>query len=231
MTPLRPLFLQKDLSCCIYQKICYNYHVVDEQTPNNQPAIEEKKPATRKIASGIWELLKIIIIAAIIVIPIRYFVFQPYIVKGDSMVPNFHTGEYLIVDELSYQLHNPGRGDVVVLKYPLDTSQRFIKRVIGLPGETVEIKDGTVAIAKDGKEIALDEKGYLPNLQGTAGTINVTLGKDQYFVLGDNRPFSYDSRGWGILPRKDIIGRAVFRVFPLAAMGYIAEPKYSLNFK
>jgi len=202
---------------------------VNEQIPSNQPVIggqNSDKSTVKKVAGGIWELLKIVLIAALIVIPIRYFVFQPYIVKGDSMVPNFHSGEYLIVDELSYRLHAPDRGDVIVLKYPLDTTQRFIKRVIGLPGETVQIQNGTVSIVKDGNAMTLNEKNYLPNLQGTVGSVNITLQNNQYFVLGDNREFSYDSRGWGILPKGDIIGRAIFRVFPLPALGYIAEPTY-----
>lgn len=202
---------------------------MNEQIPSNQPVIggqNSDKSTVKKVAGGIWELLKIVLIAALIVIPIRYFVFQPYIVKGDSMVPNFHSGEYLIVDELSYRLHAPDRGDVIVLKYPLDTTQRFIKRVIGLPGETVQIQNGTVSIVKDGNAMTLNEKNYLPNLQGTVGSVNITLQNNQYFVLGDNREFSYDSRGWGILPKGDIIGRAIFRVFPLPALGYIAEPTY-----
>src|SRR5437773_2899227 len=97
---------------------------------------KEPQENGKKYFSATWELLKVLIIAAIIVLPIRYFIFQPFIVKGDSMIPNFHSGDYLIVDELSYHLTNPQRGEVVVLKYPLDMTQRFIKRVIGLPGET-----------------------------------------------------------------------------------------------
>ena len=114
----------------------------------------------KKYLLSSWEFIKIIIIALIIVLPIRYFLFQPFIVKGDSMVPNFHSGDYLIVDEISYRMKNPQRGDVIVLKYPRDLSQRFIKRVIGLPGETVNVKDGKIIIYKDGKILNLDEKNY-----------------------------------------------------------------------
>ena len=173
-----------------------------------------------------WEILKILIIAAVIVLPIRYFLFQPFIVKGDSMVPNFHSGDYLIVDEISYRFSEPSRGDVVVLKYPLDTTQRFIKRVIALPGETVDIKSGVITVTKDGKTIDINEKAYIPSSLTTDGTVHTVLHGDQYFVMGDNRPFSYDSRRWGVLPKKDIVGRALLRIFPLSSISYIVKPSY-----
>ncbi len=195
----------------------------EPETPQNT---DNKESISKKVLSSAWELLKIIIIAAIIVFPIRYFLFQPFIVKGESMVPNLQSGDYLIVDEISYRFKDPQRGDVVVLKYPLDTTQRFIKRVIGLPGEIVEIKNGNIDILSNGKDLTLHEKKYLPNLLSTAGDINITLKSNQYFVLGDNRQYSYDSRSWGILPREDIIGRAVFRVFPLSNISYINVPSY-----
>jgi len=190
------------------------------------PSPAKKKKEFKEYALAVWDFVKIIIIAAIIVLPIRYFLFQPFIVKGDSMVPNFHSGDYLIVDEFSYFIGNPHRGDVVVLKFPLDTTQRFIKRVIGLPGETVDVKDGKVTITTiDNKTVALDET-YLPaNLQ-TIGTVHMVLKPGQYFVMGDNRPYSYDSRAWGMLPRQDIIGRAAFRLFPVTALSLIPVPTY-----
>lgn len=180
----------------------------------------------KKYLSVIWEFLKIVVIAALIVLPIRYFIFQPFIVKGESMAPNFQTGDYLIIDEISYIISNPERGDVVVLKYPLDTRQRFIKRVIGLPGETVDIKEGKITISKNGETFVLEEKKYLFDLKATDDNLTIALKENQYFVLGDNRPFSYDSRRWGALPRKDIIGKAVFRVLPLSQMTLILGPNY-----
>lgn len=174
----------------------------------------------------LWDFLKIVLIAAIIVLPIRYFLFQPFIVKGESMVPSFQSGDYLIVDEISYKFKDPQRGDVVVLKYPLDPSQRFIKRIIGLPGETIEIENGKIEIIKDGKNITLDEKKYLPENLITDGDIRLTLPENKYFVLGDNRPFSYDSRRWGPLPKSDIVGKAILRVFPITDISFIASPSY-----
>lgn len=183
----------------------------------NQEKTSFKTELTQKYIPFIWEVLKIFIIASVIVLPIRYFLFQPFIVKGDSMVPNFQSGDYLIVDELSYRFADPERGDIIVFKYPKDTTQRFIKRVIGLPGETVDIKNGSVTISKDGKSFILDEK-YLPLNLKTYGDIYTVLAGDEFFVLGDNREFSYDSRSWGSVPRKDIIGKAFLRILPLAAL-------------
>jgi len=193
---------------------------------NGNPENKNKKSLFKKQLYLAWDFLKIVLIAAIIVLPIRYFLFQPFIVKGESMVPTFQSGDYLIVDEISYKFGDPQRGDVVVLKYPLDLSQRFIKRIIGLPGETVEVKDGKVYIEKDGKDITLNEKKYLPGLLITDGDIRITLPEGKYFVMGDNRQFSFDSRKWGLLPREDIVGKAVLRVFPITNVTFIASPSY-----
>ena len=173
-----------------------------------------------------WDFSKIIIIAALIVLPIRYFLFQPFIVKGESMVPNFHSGDYLIVDEISYRIKSPKRGDVVVLKFPLDPSQRFIKRIVGLPGETIQIKNGKVTILNGQESFVLDEKKYLVESLITDGEVNLALTENRYFVMGDNRQFSYDSRKWGELPKEDIVGKAFFRVFPISNMSLIGTPSY-----
>jgi len=164
-------------------------------------------------------------VALVIVLPIRYFLFQPFIVKGESMVPSFQSGDYLIVDEFSYRFSEPQRGDVIVFKYPKDATQRFIKRVIGLPGETIEIKNGAVTIPQGDKTMTLDEK-YLPDSLKTAGDLKVQLGQDEYFVMGDNREYSYDSRAWGVVPRENIIGKVFFRLLPVNALSAISKPTY-----
>lgn len=199
----------------------------EQQGINSENDLEnnQKPAAYKKYLSTIWEFLKIIIIAAVIVLPIRYFLFQPFIVKGESMVPNLQSGDYLIIEEISYRFSTPKRGDIIVLDYPLDASQRFIKRVIGLSGETVDIRNGTVTITKDQKSFVLDE-AYLPDDLTTDGAVSVTLKHDEYFVMGDNRQFSYDSRRWGVLPEKDIVGKAFFRVFPLSQMTLFPEVSY-----
>ncbi len=192
---------------------------------------EDVKKNIKKYFLVGWEFVQVIIIAAVIVLPIRYFIFQPFIVKGDSMVPNFHSGDYLIVDEISYRFSNPSRGDVIVFHYPLDESQRFIKRVIGLPGETVEVKDGKITISSQSGNtvLVLNEKSYLPDLLSTNGNNKITLKADEYFVMGDNRQFSYDSRSWGVLPKKELIGRAALRLLPVDKLSYISTPIYSVN--
>lgn len=192
-------------------------------TENIKENIKEK--IVKNYLPFAWELIKIVIIASVIVLPIRYFLFQPFIVKGESMIPNFQSGDYLIVDEITYRFAEPQRGDVIVFRYPKDTTQKFIKRIIGLPGETVDIKSGQVTIIKDGQGSALNEE-YLPTDLKTYGNVNVALGADEYFVLGDNREYSFDSRSWGIVPRKDIIGKAFLRIFPVAALSEIARPAY-----
>src|SRR3990167_2065187 len=133
----------------------------------------------RKILLYIWEIAKIVIVALLIVVPIRYFIFQPFFVRGQSMEPNFYNGDYLIIDELTFQFRAPERGEVIVFKYPNDTTQRYIKRIIGLPGETIEIKDGQVFISKDGSasEI-LDESNYLSSDVLTAGNLKINLEDD-----------------------------------------------------
>jgi signal peptidase I len=172
--------------------------------------------------NSVFEIAKIVIIALLIVLPLRAFVFQPFLVRGESMEPNFHNGDYLIVDELSYRFGEPGRGDVVVFKYPQDTSQRYIKRLIGLPGDIVKIQEGMVFVS----DSELNESVYLSTEVVTAGAVDIQLGENEYFVLGDNRQFSSDSRRWGVLPRDHIVGRALLRLFPPTALAKVEAPTY-----
>ena len=181
----------------------------------------------KKLLSFIWEIIKIVVIALAIVVPIRYFLFQPFFVKGESMEPNFQNGDYLIIDELSYRLREPERGEVIVFKYPRNISQRYIKRIIGLPGETVEIKDGKVTVYQKNSEIkVLDESNYLPAYFQTSGNLRINLNENEYLVLGDNRSSSSDSRIWGPLPKEDIIGRVLIRAWPAATIAKIEAPAY-----
>lgn len=176
-----------------------------------------KKDFWKGFFSSVWEIVKIVIIAAIIVLPIRYFLFQPFIVKGESMMPNYQNGNYLIIDEISYRFMAPQRGDVIVFNTDFISgyrTDRFIKRIIGLPGETITVKDSKITVAKDNKVIEINEAKYLPGVI-TSGDISKTLGKDEYFVMGDNRQYSFDSRMWGVLPKKEIIGKVFLRLLPL----------------
>ena len=166
----------------------------------------------KNFLENVWEISKIIIISLLIIVPIRYFVVQPFFVKGASMEPNFDDGEYVIIDEISYNFKQPARGEVIVFKYPNDPSQYYIKRIIGLPGENIKINNKKVFLVKDGKETEIHED-YLGNII-TSADANVQLGINEYFVMGDNRTKSFDSRQWGPLLKKYIIGKVWIRVFP-----------------
>ncbi len=154
----------------------------------------------------------------VIVIPIRMFIAQPFIVSGQSMLPSFHNGDYLIVDEISKKAHNPERGEVIVFRLPYNKSRYLIKRVVGLPGEKVSIQGSKVIIETKNKEsLQLSEK-YIKEDFSTYG--NWTLGTDEYFVMGDNRNNSSDSRSWGVLNKKFIVGRTFLRLYPFQDISY-----------
>jgi signal peptidase I len=167
-----------------------------------------------KQKSTFWELVRYTVLALIIVIPFRIFIAQPYIVSGASMDPTFKDADYLIVDQLSIRFEEPKRESVIIIRYPKDPSKFFIKRLIGFPGETVEIKKGAVSIYNDNSKegIKLSEP-YI--VYGKQEDFLKKLGADEYFVMGDNRAGSSDSRMWGSVPRKYIIGIPIFRLLPL----------------
>ena len=177
---------------------------------------ENRKP------NSFWEFVKVVIISLLIVIPVRTWIAQPFIVEGASMEPNFHNGEYLIIDELSYNFKTPERGNIIVFRYPLNPSDYFIKRIIGLPGEIVEIKNNRVLISSrlSDKTLVLDET-YLPQDLKTGPDQIAELGGGEYFVMGDNRIASSDSRIWGKLPAKNITGRAFVRLWPINRIGLV----------
>lgn len=184
----------------------------------------------RSVGHFFWELIKAFLIAMAIIVPIRYFLVQPFFVRGASMEPNFDDGEYLIVDQLSYRLREPERGEVIVFHYPQQPSQFFIKRIVGLPKERVVIENGAVKIFSDEYKqgVVLDESTYLSNEVRTGGSVDVQLADGEYFVLGDNRPASSDSRSWGELDREEIVGRTWIRAFPLDRVSVFEsrEPGY-----
>ena len=174
----------------------------------------------KDIFSFFFELVKIVVISLVIIIPVRYFLIQPFYVKGASMEPNFYDHEYLIIDEITYRFRDPERGEIIVFRYPRNPQEYFIKRIIGLPGEKIEIKDDKVKIfnAENPNGFALDESKYLSSSVTTSGEINQTLG-EEYFVMGDNRQYSSDSRSWGPVPEADVMGKVVLRAWPLGKAG------------
>ena len=179
------------------------------------------RQSARAATHPLTELIQFFLLALLIVVPIRFFVAQPFIVSGASMDDTFHHGQYLIVDQVSYRLDDPNRGDVVIFRYPNDPSKYFIKRVIGVPGDTISIVDSTVTLTNDEYPdgIILDEPYITPMRPGVPQT--TTLGPEEYFVMGDNRDQSSDSRLWGTLPADHIIGRAWLRLFPPQTAAYL----------
>lgn len=164
------------------------------------------------------QVLFLVALVVLVVLPIRFFVAQPFVVRGESMHPTFENGDYLIVDELTYRLEDPKRGDVVIFRYPNDPSTFYIKRIIALPGETVHIRRGEVSVTTvDGTDIPIEEP-YVVTEDATY-TLERTLGAGQFFVMGDNRPKSSDSRVWGPLPEENIMGRAFLRLLPVQEAG------------
>lgn len=205
---------------------------MEESNKNKTFFFNKKKNTSKDDREGLGvffiEVLKIAIISLAIIIPVRYFLIQPFVVKGSSMEPNFSSGDYLIIDEISYRFNEPKRGDVIVFKYPRNPSQYYIKRIIALPGEKIQIMKGKIVIFNNEYPggITLDES-YIPKELKTPGDVDTVVGDNEYFVLGDNRTASSDSRVWGVLSQDEIIGRAWIRGWPVDDLGKIALPEYS----
>lgn len=170
----------------------------------------------RSLKYEIFDLIKFTLVILAIVIPIRAFIAQPFIVNGESMVPTFENGDYLIIDEISYRGSEPERGDVIVFRFPTDQKRFLIKRVIGLPGEEVIITGNKITVTKNDGEIVQLYEDYLNGEFSSYGTWE--LRENEYFVLGDNRQKSSDSRQWGIVTRDLIVGKTLLRLFPLSGL-------------
>lgn len=181
----------------------------------------------RKFLASLLEIFEIAVIAIAAVFLVRTFLVQPFLVSGTSMSPTFSNGDYVLVDELTYRIRPPERGEVVVFHDPLDYGTYFIKRVIGLPNERVTITSDTVTVYNTShpQGFTLDES-YLPQDTITSGNETYSLSSSTYLLLGDNRPMSYDSRSWGPLPAKNIVGLVRIRLWPLDAVTAFAAPKY-----
>mgnify|MGYP001572818090 CR=1 FL=1 len=188
------------------------------RAPQMPEEVTIEAPQRNTFREEVWETVRFLFIALAIVLPVRIFIAQPFIVSGASMDPTFASGQYLIVDELSYHLGDPPRGDVVIFKYTKNPKQYFIKRVIGLPGETVVVNGkGQVFIKdKDGKTVLTLEEPYVAYTKDD--TIERALLPGEYFMMGDNRAGSFDSRAWGPVKRDLIVGKAFLRLFPLTTM-------------
>jgi len=205
---------------------------MEKETPKSN-VFNGKKESYFGVGSFLLEIVKVFILALVIITPIRVFLFQPFFVQGASMEPNFEDGEYLIINELGYKKTEIGiggkdffsvspfkeleRGDTIVFKYPKDPKQYFIKRIIGLPGEKIKVSDGSVYIfnKENPDGFILDESEYLSGGATTPGDLAQNLGETEYFAMGDNRFYSHDSRAWGPLDKKFVIGKVLIRAWPL----------------
>lgn len=183
-------------------------------------------PTLAAIAYVLIEVVQIAVFALAIILPVRYFLIQPFIVKGASMEPNFYDNEYLIVDEITYRFRDPVRGEIVVFRPPNHEEQYYIKRIIGLPGETVEVRNGKVTLINEEYPNGLTlQETYIDEV--TQGRERVTLGENEYFLLGDNRDASLDSRYFGAVSGDAIVGRVWVRGLPLDRATAIDIPEYS----
>lgn len=195
--------------------------------PRSTTGIVSPIPCEEKPESW-WDFIKEIIrftlLSLAIVLPIRFFIAQPFLVSGASMDPTFADGQYLIIDELSYYFNNPQRNEVIVFKYPLMPSKYFIKRIIGLPSETVIVHDNDITIinTEHPEGMKLDET-YVKNPDSQMRDINIKLSDSQYYVMGDNRIASSDSRDWGPVDKKFITGHVFVRLLPFNKISLYPE--------
>jgi len=174
-----------------------------------------------------WEIFEVIVLAVVVVVIVRSFLIQPFLVSGASMEPNFSSGDYLLIDEISYRFTQPARGDVIVFHYPGDESVYYIKRVIGLPGEKLLLNNGEIKIfnSQNPNGFVLKES-YLPMDLKTGGNEEINLKDGQYFVMGDNRNYSFDSRSWGNLQKSEIVGMVRLRLWPFNKAMAVGQPAY-----
>jgi len=191
-----------------------------ESEPNNTNAHPLPPEQTEEKSENFGiEILKIVLLAIIIVTPIRLFIAQPFVVSGASMDDTFLNGQYLIVDQLSYRFGEPERGDVIVFRFPLEPSKFFIKRIIGLPHDTVVLQGrATIIINEENPDGLVLDEPYLSLENADKNSSSTTLGDGEYFVMGDNRKESSDSRSWGVLNREHIVGQAFVRLFPITKL-------------
>lgn len=180
----------------------------------------------RKIYFFFLDTMQTILIAASIFLVIYIFLFRPFQVSGESMFPTFKNREYILTNLITLRFHDPQQGDVIVFKAPTNEEKDFIKRVIGMPGDSVLLKEGFVYV--NGKK--LDESAYLDASVRTYGGSflnedqSVVVPQGHYFVMGDNRPFSSDSREWGFVPRDSIIGKSFYVYWPINTMRIVKNP-------
>lgn len=192
--------------------------------PIDSVGVSPQKSFFDNLGSYFVEFIETIVIFGAIFAALYLFVAQFHKVSGSSMVPTFQSGDYLITEKISYRFRDPKHGEIIVLKNPRDESQDFIKRIVAVPGDTLKISNNTIYV--NGKAVKED---YLPaGINTRAGSFiregeTIKTGSNQYFVLGDNRDHSSDSREWGAVTKEEIVGRAYFRYFPFTSIGLLTS--------
>lgn len=183
----------------------------------------------KRAIGAIFDFLQGIVVILAIMVMIYLFIMSPQEINGASMEPNFHNGQYILTNKVEYKLHEPNRGDVVIFKSPRNKDVDYIKRIIGKPGDRVMLKDGAFYV-NDTKvdEPYLAQGTYISQGNYLREGMEIIVPKGQYFMAGDNRPHSSDSREFGPIPLGDFIGRAFLRYFPLSEFGVIPVPTYAI---
>lgn len=198
----------------------------------NAPSVQDAGTVVNSFFSVLFEIIKTVVVVGLLALLLRVYIIQPFIVEGLSMSPTLDNNDYLLVDKLSYRLRKPQRGDVIVFKYPKDERFNYIKRIIGLPGETIRITENNVMITnKQNPNGLIIHENYIKDIDGPLinngrKVIAVDIPPGQYFVMGDNRQGSSDSREWGFLPTTEIIGRSLVRLFPVGDFKILRDPTY-----
>ncbi|MEK7526768.1 MAG: signal peptidase I [Patescibacteria group bacterium] len=183
-----------------------------------------------RLGAFILDILQVVVFAVAIFLFVYLLVLQPHKIKGQSMDPTFKDSEFLLTDKITYRFGEPKRGDVVVFKAPPDDKDEYIKRIIGLPGDTVKVQGGKVYV----NNTLLDEKAYLDTSVVTQPGIFAAEGREikvsqgEYFLMGDNRPHSFDSRNFGPISQEKFTGRAWVSYWPPQKAGVVPEVDYGI---
>lgn len=189
---------------------------------STEKSAEEQKTFFQKMGASMVDFIQTLVVFGAIFAIIYLFVAQPHKVSGSSMVPTFQNGDFILTDKVSYRIGEPRDGEIIVLKNPRNESQDFIKRIVAVPGQTIKVDGSSVFV--NGAKIS---ENYLPQETPTrSGTFlhegeTVTVAKNQYYVFGDNRNHSSDSREWGSITREEIVGKVFFRYWPPSSFGLI----------
>lgn len=187
-------------------------------------SLKNLKPRVKTLAWSFFEIGETLVISLATVLIVRAFIAQPFLVSGGSMEPIFWNGDYLLIDEVTYRLREPSRGEVVVFRYPGNPRSYYIKRIIGLPSEEIVIDKGVISVYKDKERTVIKENYVTPTW--TFGHFETELKDNEYFVMGDNRNFSFDSRSWGPLQKEALIGVVRFRLWPINKVMAFTAPNY-----